>query len=190
MQNIKRICFIVTLLLVSSAIVHAQPKEVKPLKIGDKVPDILFRQVLNYSSKTARISDFKGKLLILDFWHSWCTVCVAQFPKLKTLQDQFKDKVVILPVGFDFFEKGSIEKLLNKRKGTRLEIQMPTVVQKEHDSLLLRIFPVHRGFPQEIWIDKQGRLLAITDHHALTPTIISRFRSAGTRLNPYFFSSS
>ena len=57
--------------------------EIKPLKIGDKVPDIEFKNIINYKSKTARLSDFKGKLVILDFWGTWCTSCIAAFPKME-----------------------------------------------------------------------------------------------------------
>ncbi len=48
----------------SAAALHAQPV---PLKIGDRAPDITIKAV-NHTSSTLKLSDFKGKLLILDFW--------------------------------------------------------------------------------------------------------------------------
>jgi len=51
----------------------AQAPPVKALSIGDTVPDITIANVYNYRSSTIRLSDLKGKLVILDFWSTWCT---------------------------------------------------------------------------------------------------------------------
>jgi cytochrome oxidase Cu insertion factor (SCO1/SenC/PrrC family) len=63
------------------------PPEIQPLSIGDKVPDIQFENILNYKSKKAKLSDFKGKLVILDMWSTSCTFCIAAFPKMEELQN-------------------------------------------------------------------------------------------------------
>lgn len=48
----------------------------RPLSIGDTVPDLLFDNLLNHSAPTVRLSGFRGKLVILDFWATWCTACL------------------------------------------------------------------------------------------------------------------
>src|SRR5258705_5959636 len=62
--------------------------EIHELTIGDKVPDIVFENVLNYKNKKAKLSDFKGKLVILDIWSVGCISCIESFPKLEALQKQ------------------------------------------------------------------------------------------------------
>ncbi|HEX7905434.1 MAG TPA: TlpA disulfide reductase family protein [Chitinophagaceae bacterium] len=145
----------------------------KPLKIGEKVPDILFDKIENYTSNKVRISDFKGKLLILDFWAVWCTVCIKQFPKLDSLQSMFKEEIVIMPVGFDGRENGSIKTFLQSRKGTQYEIKMPTIIQNKQDTILERLFPFD-GLPHEVWIDKDGKVIAITDHEKVSADNIKK----------------
>jgi len=91
--------------------VHAQDKNLsvtsgsannRGIAIGQQVPDILIRNIsgLNGSDKTPAalpLSAFKGKLLILDFWATWCAPCIASFPKMKMLQQKYqKDLQVIL----------------------------------------------------------------------------------------------
>lgn len=141
---------------------------VQPLKIGDKVPDIDLGEIIGQPGLShTKISDYKGKLLILDFWSTWCSVCIAQFPKMTALQKQFDTRLMILPVGFDVNKIGAIKNFLNRVKGTPKELQLPTAIQQPRDSLLTKYFPFF-GLPHEIWIDSTGTLIGITDHRAVT----------------------
>ena len=74
--------------IISSMDVNAQQKSNAFLKVGDYLPDMQL-QMENYHSPTAKLSDFKGKLLILDFWGTWCTPCVAALPELERLQNEW-----------------------------------------------------------------------------------------------------
>lgn len=141
-----------------------------PLHIGDTVPDVELK-MLDYKSKTVHLSDFRGKLLILDFWSDWCTVCIAQFPRFDSLQKQFGDKICILPVGFDI-QPGNIMRFRNSRKGTKREMKMATAVQSVSDSAMMQLFP-HQGLPHEIWINEKGVLISVTDQLAVTAETIT-----------------
>jgi thiol-disulfide isomerase/thioredoxin len=152
--------------------VCAQTKEWRPLKVGEKVPDLSFK-TLNFSKPMVKISDFKGKLLILDFWSTWCSTCLAEFPTIYELQQRFKDSIQILPIGFETFEVGSINKFISSRKGTSREFKLPTAIVKYGDETLNKLFP-HSGLPFEIWIDKTGRFIAATDQFALNNAYINK----------------
>jgi peroxiredoxin len=70
-----------------------------PMQIGHNAPEILSSTP---EGKEIRLSDFKGKYVLLDFWASWCGPCVKQFPDLTKLYNQYKDKgFVILSVSAD-----------------------------------------------------------------------------------------
>jgi len=94
--------------ITNSSVLH----EVRELKVGDVVPDITFQKVLNYKSSTARLSDFRGKLVILDIWSVWCSSCIAGFPKLEKLQEKYNDKIQILLVNPHVSSHDSEEKIL------------------------------------------------------------------------------
>lgn len=63
---------------------------------GEKIPDIAISNILNYKTTSAKLSDFKGKIVILDYWATWCGSCISSFPKDEELQKNFGDKIQFL----------------------------------------------------------------------------------------------
>lgn len=56
--------------------------------IGGEAPDIEF--IWASSGKTGHLSDLKGKVVVLDFWATWCGPCVMSFPNIRELQKRYK----------------------------------------------------------------------------------------------------
>lgn len=51
------------------------------------------------------LAKFTGKLVILNFWASWCDPCVAEFPSLLKLLNKFNGEIVLLAISADYEEK-------------------------------------------------------------------------------------
>ncbi|WP_028295798.1 TlpA family protein disulfide reductase [Olivibacter sitiensis] len=154
----------------------------KPLSVHDTVPELELKMI-NYKAPTVKLSDFRGKLLILDFWSKWCSVCIAQFAKVKKLQDEFGDGIFILPVGYQTDMKwDNIEHFYEQRISMGNPIEIPSAVQDmKTDTLLRRLFPFS-AVPYLIWIDHSGTVLGITSHHALTSEMIQIYLDDHRRL--------
>jgi thiol-disulfide isomerase/thioredoxin len=51
--------------------------------------------------RRVRLSDFRGKVVLLNFWTTWCTACVGEMPELIELQKRHHDQLVILGISLD-----------------------------------------------------------------------------------------
>ena len=82
--------------------------QIRDLKIGDQVPDLYIAKIIKNQKNSAKISDFKDQLLILDFWDTYCSSCIEALPKMDSLQKEFGHQIKILPVRHLLFEKSII----------------------------------------------------------------------------------
>lgn len=67
-------------------------------KEGDKAPNFSLKSV---DGKTVKLSDYKGKIVILDFWATWCPPCRRGVPDLISIQKEFKKDVVVIGISLD-----------------------------------------------------------------------------------------
>lgn len=139
-----------------------------PVQLGEDVPAALpFQYLLHDRHWQGRLSDFQGKLVILDFWASWCSNCTSAFSTLDALQRQFPDQLQIMLVNSastqDTPEK--IKAVIAKWEQLHgRKFILPVIHQ---DSLLDKTFP-HRLLPHYVWIDGQGHLKATTTSASVT----------------------
>lgn len=135
--------------------------QIKPLKVGDRVPDIVFTNMLNHTASNAKLSDFKGKAVILDFWFRECGSCIELFPELNRVQDKYKNDLKVMLVTWQ--SRLKIEEFWREHK----EVGKLVFTQAVEDSIAKQYFPAS-AFPHQIWIDKNGIIKSINDGMQLT----------------------
>jgi len=66
--------------------------------VGFPAPEIEFDWVTPdlKGAKVTKLSDLKGKVVVIDFWATWCGPCIASFPKVRELQAHYKDSAVVI----------------------------------------------------------------------------------------------
>ena len=124
--------------------------DLKNLVIYDdqkKISEISFK---NEADKNVTLSEYKNKLLILNFWATWCEPCKEEMPSLQNLQNNpnFKN-LKILPIIIGQEDKNSIRKFFSDVKINSFEIFY------DSDVKLAKKFSL-RGIPTSILINKDG----------------------------------
>ncbi len=133
------------------------------VKIGNKVPEIIFNTVLNSTKKNVKLSDFKGKIVLLEFWATWCSPCVAAMPRLQLLQKKYKDNLQIITVSDE--TKKRIQLFLNT-KPSNLLFAIDT------SRKISELFP-HRTIPHAVLIDSDGKLIINTHTDEINEQVIA-----------------
>jgi thiol-disulfide isomerase/thioredoxin len=151
----------------------SEGQTVKALTVGDKVPDIVFTNVLNYKTSTAKLSDFKGKSIILDFWATNCSACIYKLPMLDSMQHLYRSQLSVILIGSsDADTKNKVDKIMSRIATT--EKHTITLVSVIGDTIANDYFP-HIYVPHYAWLNDKGKVAAVTGSEDVTPQKIAQF---------------
>ena len=143
--------FLLFIYLLFPSIISADQKlDIKNLKIHKepkKVNDIMFK---NSEDTTIFLDDFKGKLVVINFWATWCAPCREEMPSLDILQSNknFED-LIVLPINVGKENKEKAKKFFNDLKIKNLKLYYDDSVKLANTFSLI-------GLPTTIFIDKDG----------------------------------
>lgn len=176
------IAIILSAITMFNVVMAQNSSEISPLSIGDPMSNIVISNLKNYPKDEVSISDFKGKLLILDFWATWCPSCYESFPKYDKLQQEFNGQVQFILVN-PVETKDTKEKIANLfaklKENVGYEVKLPYV---NNEPILGKLFPF-QVLPQYIWIDGEGKVRAVTHAMSVTPDNIRHVLQGGSLYN-------
>ncbi len=110
-------------------------------------------QLKDLEGKSVKLADFKGKVVVLNFWATWCPPCRREIPDFVALQKQYADKGLVI-IGVSLDEGGaSVVKPFAKKMG----INYPVVMG---DQKTIAAYGGVQVVPTTFIIDKTGKLAA------------------------------
>ena len=132
--------------------------------VGDKAPLLQATDLLQVPSGTKLDGEStRGKVVILEFWATWCAPCIAAIPHLNELAEEFKGK----PVRFIAVTEE------DKETVTRFLAKMPIKawIALDTKEAMNRAYSVE-AIPRTVLLGKDGKIAAITDPSMLTSKVI------------------
>jgi thiol-disulfide isomerase/thioredoxin len=153
----RRILLVMTLLVVGAGRWKPRPAEfptarqaaIPPGEIGSRLPDFSFKDL---RGKALSSADFKGKVVLVDFWATWCQPCKKEMPGYQKLLDVYGKRGLIV-VGFKFDTMADTENPL--RFAHRIGVHYPLAVASEQ---LRQAFGGIEGLPTTLLYDRHGIL--------------------------------
>ncbi len=110
-------------------------------------------QLLGLDGKTYRLSDYRGKWVLVNYWATWCPPCREELPELEVFHSNHKDKdAVVLGVAMERIKKERLQKFVDDQF-----LSYPILMMKPAASTELGRVP---GLPTSYLIDPNGELAA------------------------------
>lgn len=101
---------------------------------------------------TVQLSDFRGQVVFVNVWATWCPPCVEEMPTMQTLYDQLHERgLEILAVSIDALGEQAVGPFMRER-----QLSFPVLLDTQ--SMIERLYRTG-GVPESFIIDKQGRLV-------------------------------
>ncbi|WP_293305619.1 TlpA family protein disulfide reductase [Pedobacter sp. UBA5917] len=179
-KSLIRIRTLAVLLFISYSC-FAQNESIEPLKIGDKLPGVILNTSFQLLSSgpvkidSLKLSQYKDKIILFDFWASWCSTCIYKFPVMEQLQEKYKNDLVIILV--DSKEtRDTPERMLGILTGAKAPFKKTGLPSIYNDTILTKIF-LHRYLPHYVWFGKDGTLKLISSAELLNAETVNALLS-------------
>jgi thiol-disulfide isomerase/thioredoxin len=120
--------------------------------------------------REVKSTDFKGKVVVVDFWATWCPPCRKEIPHYVALQEKYRAQGLVI-LGFSLDELPPAEV---KTFGQQFKINYPLIMA---DGATAEAFGGVEGLPTAFVIDREGNIrhvkLGLADHEAYEKLIAS-----------------
>jgi thiol-disulfide isomerase/thioredoxin len=137
----KKACFLLTFLAISFLFTPTPG-------LGQEAPEFSLSDIYG---QPLRLSDFEGKVILLDFWATWCPFCRESIPILKSLYEEYKNKgLVIIGIALEYDQGQTLKRFAKEKK-----ISYPLAVGKERLATEYSAY----GVPTRILLNRTGKIV-------------------------------
>ena len=164
-RSMKKLLFIL-IFAFAFCLIYLRAISQPGLTKGDAIENIEIKKILNYPTSITSFSSLQNKIIIVDFFGTWCVPCVKALPHLTEIKKKFKDDVGIVLIS------NETEAQLTKFIKARTNFLFPVIVDENNQWNNLFKPP---SLPYTIVINKLGKIIDITEAEAITETVIQHW---------------
>lgn len=143
--------------------------EAKPgaaLKEGNKAPD--FTATL-LDGTTVKLSDLKGKPVLINFWATWCGPCVGEMPAFQRLEKDYGDKIGLIAVNAGE-DTDTVKDFITSNNYT-----FPVALDENYE--IASLYPTN-GIPYTVVVDANGKITHVSTGAMDADTMYQRYKEA------------
>lgn len=107
--------------------------------------------LMDLEGRQFRLTDLRGKVVLVNFWATWCPPCRQEIPDLIALQEKYRDRLQVIGISED-----ESSPQLVKAYATANGINYPIVMETGE---IRRAFPAVHALPTTFLLDREGRLV-------------------------------
>jgi thiol-disulfide isomerase/thioredoxin len=149
--------------------------QIRSLEIGNVVPEI---KLPNPVGDTVALSSLRGKVILIDFWASWCAPCIEEQPALLALYKKFKHANFTHGEGFEIYGVS----LDNKKAAWLNQINKQKITWPQVSDLRYWSSPVAKTYnlqelPFNVLIDGRGMVIAKNLHGVELDKALARIKN-------------
>ncbi len=131
------------------------------LEIGTEAPDF---ELTDKDGNPVRLSDYRGKVVFIDFWASWCNICVKAIPEVKQIYNKYKNKdFEMIGVSVDYKQEEWKQAITAYGMDWIHVYDEKAPSDKNVASLKYRV----SGIPTVAIIDKEGKIRYLSYHNKI-----------------------
>jgi len=121
------------------------------LEVGRKAPSF---SLVDLNGRQVTLDQFKGRVVMLDFWATWCAPCRQSMPALENLQQEFRDNLSLLAINLRESpeEVRSYVKLKNIRSTVLLDVDGSVGKAYRSDSIPMQVLVDQKGVVRHVQI--------------------------------------
>jgi thiol-disulfide isomerase/thioredoxin len=134
--------------------------------VAQRAPDLELQDMKGGHHKLA---DYKGKVVVLNFWATYCVPCATEMPMLAEMQRRYKTKLVVIAASIDDpLDKEKLQPFLHKHKADNLTLMVGPTLDTLFD------IGLGEGLPATLFIDVEGNVVAKTEGALKRPELEKR----------------
>jgi len=129
------------------SLAHGDLANLTTASAGQPAPDTVF---IDAADHPKHLADFKGHILVVNLWATWCGPCVKEMPALAKLQADYPGKILVLPISMDKADDRE------KARAFIAENSPLPFYEDEKSAMAFALSPPAEGFPTTVIYDAAG----------------------------------
>ena len=157
MRWIRAFAWLLLLILAGGSAAEDDPDVSERVPLGEFIPasPLLPAPAISFvdlAGNTVSLSEFTGKIVLVNLWATWCEPCLREMPSLERVQLRLGDKIAVVAISEDHGGSKTVEPFIDKLGLKSVKIYL------DPKSAMERAFKV-QGLPTSFLIDRGGRVL-------------------------------